>query len=56
MTSEKALLWGGITHFFDLDELRSVMSIFTVIDINYTETTFNNMKEKSVYWLITAKR
>ena len=32
------------------------MSIFTEVNIEYTETTFNNMKEKSVYWLITAKR
>jgi 2-polyprenyl-3-methyl-5-hydroxy-6-metoxy-1,4-benzoquinol methylase len=46
----------GVTHFFDLDELRSLMSIFTEVDIEYTETTFDNMKEKSVYWLITAKR
>jgi len=46
----------GITHFFDLDELRSLMSLFTEVNIEYTETSFNTMKEKNVYWLITAKK
>ena len=53
---EGTFVEGGITHFFDLDELRSLMSLFTEVNIEYTRTTFNNMKEKSVYWLITAKR
>ena len=36
----------GVTHFFDLGELRSLMSLFTEVNIEYTKTTFNNMKEK----------
>lgn len=46
----------GVTHFFDFAELKSLMAIFTEINIEYTETAFNNMKEKSAYWLVTAKK
>lgn len=53
---EGTFVGAGVTHFFDIDELKKFESIFTEIDIERTETTFNNMKEKSVYWLVTAKR
>jgi hypothetical protein len=33
-----------------------VWSLFTEVNIEYTETSFNTMKEKNVYWLITAKK